>query len=417
MHISEFFHLFKSIALRNIILCYSISRMAVTINIVVTYWFVWELTNSATVLGFLGSITVVATLTGLFSGIIVDRYNKFKLLIISDISRFLILLLVPIVYFNDLVSWGYFSIMLLLMNVVSQFYSPTIRSILLERANEKNLSSINSSLFIIEQVSLIMGASIAGILFIPLGITNAYLLTATLFIFSFLLILFTKKTMSDKSSINTTSTKENSRTILTDFKETYIFIFKTPVLAHSTPLILFLFFSFAPVFILLSVWSDEVLGKGAFGYSMMEIAYPIGMAIGGVCSNYFYKKFSTRTLITFCLIFAGISTLFFSFSRELVLSLFCLMVLGSCLAVANVSLVNIQTKVVPEYLRGRFFATTQTFISLVLPLGYSLSGYLTSFFGITSIFIFISVSFLLSSLIFFNLNSIKVYEKSLQLSN
>lgn len=396
------------------LICYSISRFSGIAIVIFTNWYVWEQTKSASILGLMSTISGLAAISGLVTGVFVDKTSKFNIIVISDFVKFLILFLLFILLKSLGFSWVFISIILLIHGIINQFYSPAMRTHMISVLGEEKIPSINGKLFVIEQLSIVGGASITGIL-ISLLDEKFYILISLLFFISFLILSIHKKLDNykelPKEPKEQNNNKQKMKSFFSDFQTTYSFFYHNKLLWETMPLILILFFSFTPFFVLLSMWADAVLNKGAMGYALMEIFFPVGMMVGGLITSFLTKKLDERNILTICLFLAGTMILIFSFSTILIISLIVLALIGMFISIANLVFVNIQTDAIPHDLRGRYFSTSQTFIHLTTILGYSVIGLLADKINITYIFMATGFSFFISACAIFLLPSIKAYTK------
>src|SRR5699024_12757845 len=127
----------------------------------------------------------------------------------------------------------------------------------------------------------------------------------------------------------------NINSFLSYFLSIYFFFYRNLLFCETMPLILIFFFSFTPVFVLLSMWAYAVLNKGAMGYALMEVFFPVGMMVGGLISSFLTKKLDERKILTICLFSAGTMILIFSFSTILIISLIVLALIGMFISIAN----------------------------------------------------------------------------------
>lgn len=305
-----------------LLICYGIARFSNTAIIIFTYWYVWEQTKSAMVVSLIGAVSGIAALSGLFTGLIVDRFDKYKLIIFCDFFKFLLMFILFISLFLMEFSTLLVCSILLIVGILNQVYSPAMRTHMITVLGENKISSINGKLFTIEQLSIVGGASITGIFIIPMGIFS-YILISAMFLSSFLLLLVLKRISQHHEDDTDTKmeydNKYNFKSLLSDFKSTYSFIYNNKLLLHTTPLILILFFCFSPFLVLLSIWSDVVLNKGALGYSLMETFFPIGMMIGGLLSTLLIKILDSRKILSLSLFLSASMTLSFSLSKNLII--------------------------------------------------------------------------------------------------
>ena len=122
--------------------------------------YVYRLTGSALSVGLMLMATAAPSLlVGLFAGVIVDRYDRRKIMIAADILRGVLILLVPVLVPLSVI-WLY--ILVLLISAVSRFFDPAYESILPEVATDEELAAANSLLAISSFGSTAVGFAAAG---------------------------------------------------------------------------------------------------------------------------------------------------------------------------------------------------------------------------------------------------------------
>lgn len=126
---------------RNSILLISsstITRVGDTVFEYAIRWWVASKSNSASLLAFIMSLeTIVDTLFNLVGGVFADRYDRKKILILTDIINGLACLFL---FFT--ISDSQFAIIILcivniILSISYSFYSPAIKSIVVEIIEEK----------------------------------------------------------------------------------------------------------------------------------------------------------------------------------------------------------------------------------------------------------------------------------------
>jgi len=76
-----------------------ISRIGNGIHEIALAWLVLELTGSALSMGAILAVSILPNLLfGLPAGVIVDRFNRKRIMVLSDLSRTLIVLVIPVAY-------------------------------------------------------------------------------------------------------------------------------------------------------------------------------------------------------------------------------------------------------------------------------------------------------------------------------
>jgi len=103
---------------------------------------VFRLTDSVMSVSLMLMATAVPSLlVGLFAGVVVDRYDRRRIMIAADLIRAVLVLLIPFLVPHNIV-WLY--IMVMLSSAVGQFFDPAHESVLPEIATEEELASANS---------------------------------------------------------------------------------------------------------------------------------------------------------------------------------------------------------------------------------------------------------------------------------
>jgi MFS family permease len=147
---------------------------------------VYRLTGSALSVGLMLIAAVLPSIAiGLFAGVLVDRFDRKKIMLVSDLLRALLSFLIPfMVVRNQLWLYG----IVMLSSMVGQFFNPAQESILPEIAGEKELSAANSLMAISGFASTAMGFALCGWITSRYPLHWAFYLDALSFLFSTLCI-------------------------------------------------------------------------------------------------------------------------------------------------------------------------------------------------------------------------------------
>src|SRR5512136_1980002 len=147
---------------------------------------VFRLTNSAMSVGFMLMATAAPSLlVGLFAGVLVDRFDRRKIMIAADLCRALLVFLIPFLVRLNIV-WLY--VIVMLTSAIGQFFDPAHESVLPEVASERELASANSLMAISSFGSTAIGFAASGFL-ASINIYYAFYLDALSFLISAVCIL------------------------------------------------------------------------------------------------------------------------------------------------------------------------------------------------------------------------------------
>jgi len=223
---------------------------------------VYRLTGSALSVGLMMMATAAPSLlVGLFAGVIVDRYDRKKIMIVTELLRAVLIALIPFLVAQNIV-WLY--IIVALTSAIAQFYDPAHESVLPEVAPEEELAAANSLMAISSFGSTAIGFAASGLIAAAANINWAFWLDAISFLVSALCIVFVSiKPLGAEEEASAAMVVRNLRVGLR-------FLADTPVLRS-------LFLVYVPVLIsyglsnsLLLPFSDRALGANEFQYGLQE---------------------------------------------------------------------------------------------------------------------------------------------------
>src|SRR5689334_3871560 len=119
-----------------------ISSMGSALTTLAASILVYRITGSALSVGLMLIATSGPTiLIGLIAGVFVDRYDRKRIMLVSDYLRAILILLIPfLIPFN--IFWLY--IIVALCSGITQFFDSAHASVLPEVASEEELSAANS---------------------------------------------------------------------------------------------------------------------------------------------------------------------------------------------------------------------------------------------------------------------------------
>lgn len=344
-----------------------ISTFGDTLYLVAMLWIAAEITDSSTKLSFISVCdSLPAIFLGFFSGVIVDRNCKKKIMIIADLARCLLIFIFSVVFVYGKVSIYYIFILTLLIAFFQGLYNPAQFSItpkLVEQCNLKNANSIST--FVLNVITII-GNSVCGFVFKYLGV----LWTLWVDCISFILSAFCSKKIHYVEIIEK---KEEEKT---NWIEESISAVK--YLSGKQNLLLLLFLSLtlnlvSGSFYCLPLFIKNTLRQDIAIYGIVEAFGAAGMLLGAllvikIVSNHYYI-IMILTGVFECICFIGIAL---SISP---LSVFVLRFLLGCNnAIFNVMFATLFQQEVEDTYRGRIYTISYMVSTISLPISALLSG-------------------------------------------
>ena len=146
-------------------------------------WLVLELTNSGFGLGLVTALQWLPVLLfGAWAGVLADRFEKRKVLIVTNVSNAALSLLLGVVVISGIVELWMVIVFALLTGVVTALDNPTRQTFTYEmvgRERLQNAVSLNTATFTTARV---IGPAVAGILIAGVGIGECFLVNTVSFV-------------------------------------------------------------------------------------------------------------------------------------------------------------------------------------------------------------------------------------------
>lgn len=170
----------KSPNFRNYFFGHSLSTIGTWIQQVTLAWIIYELTNSAALLGIIGFCALIPQLlVSPIAGAWIDKVNKQKFLVIIQILFFIQTIALGLLYRFDLFTPPILICMSLLLGILTAIDTPLRQSLLSLIVEDKSLLSnalaLNAMIF---NASRFIGPPIAGILLSVIGAEMCFYLNA-----------------------------------------------------------------------------------------------------------------------------------------------------------------------------------------------------------------------------------------------
>jgi len=353
-----------------------VSLVGTWIQSVAHSWLVFQLTNSAFLLGVVGFLSSIPIFVfSLFGGVLADRLNKRNILIITQTSfMFLAFLLAALTQFKIITPWQIMFIAVL-NGLIMAFDAPARQSIIVELVGREHLFNaitLNSVAF---NSSRIIGPAIAGVLVSLIGMSGCFYLNGI----SFLAVIIALIYIRLGKGYN-----ENNNSALKDIKEGLIFISRNPLILALVSMVAAMSLFGISYVILMPVLADNVLGVGVRGLGVLMSSTGIGALIGALgLARMGDFKYKGRFLIGTVFLFS-IALTFFSLSKNYFLSIFILVFIGYS-SVVPLALVNTLLQAnVPDKFRGRVMSVFMITFAGTTPFGNLISGSLAQALGVSN---------------------------------
>jgi MFS family permease len=330
-------------------------------------WLVYRLTGSAWWLGVIGFASQFPVfLVAPLGGITADRYNRHNVVIWTQIFSMIFDSALAVLTLAKVVKVEHVLILAILSGIVSAFDIPARQSFLVDMVGKEDLMNaiaLNSSMF---NGARIIGPSIAAILIAKVGEGWCFAINGVSY-FAVLIGLFMMRVTRPMALAKHASP-------LTHLAEGFTFVRRTTPIRAILMLLGLVSLVAMPYTVLMPIFADKVLHRGASGMGILMGATGVGALLGALTlASRTGVKGLGRWVMFSCAGF-GASLLMFSFSRYFWLSTAILVPTGFCMMLGMSSSNTLIQAMVPDHLRGRVMALYSMMFMGMAPIGAYIGG-------------------------------------------
>jgi MFS family permease len=238
-------------------------------------WLVLTLTHSSTALGAVVALQTVPVLVlGPYGGVIADRIDKRRLMIVLQGAMGVQALILGLLTVTGSVRVWEIGVLAALLGLNNAFENPARQSFMLELVGAEHLRNAVSLNSVLVNVARVIGPAVAGLLIATVGDGVAFLVNAA----SFIPVVGSLMTM-DATALHPSPPAPRARGQL---REGLSYVRRTPELA--VPLVMMglagcLTYEFQ---VTLPVMASRGLNVGATGFGFMTAAMGVGAVLGGL---------------------------------------------------------------------------------------------------------------------------------------
>lgn len=326
---------------------------------------------------------VVATL---FTGVLVDRYDRKKIIIIVDSVQALVTLILMYLFWTETVTIIHILLILGIRAFLQAFHMPATEAIVPLMVPKDKLSRINGLRQFSDGASGALGPVIAVFLLNFLEIRIILLLDPLTFLLAIIPVLLIK-IPSPKKKIK----KKGESSFKAEFFEGITFILEKPGLLP----LMFLFsvtnFFFTPLTVLLPLFIIQTHAKGKDELAIMMLLLQIGIIAGSILMMV-WKGFNRKilgTVLAMGWIFTGmlIIAIIPPASEIFYMIGFGFLVVGLALVILNATILTLYHAIIPPDKLGRFTAVRRTIIWFTVPVSSLFAGIIADYLDIRLIFL------------------------------
>ncbi|MGI5852914.1 MAG: MFS transporter [Bacillota bacterium] len=363
----------------------TISRIGDSIDSLAIMWMVLELTGSTLLMGTVMVCNMLPNIfLGPFAGVLADRFNRKKLIIISDIARGLLVTVLAFLFMTDRLAVWMIFVVTALTSVFETAQHPSRMAVRPSLVRPEDLITSNSMHSFGENVAQMIGLACAGAIIATLGIGGALLIDFLTFMISAFLISLIKipsATSSDNQDANLTVAR-----LFKDLGEGLNYVRSTRIIVISVTLACLTNFFFGPINVLLPVFVKVNLNLDVAGLSQALLIQTVFMLLSSLTVSYIVKKIGERWALRSGLLLIACGYALMYFAKSILAVIACISILGFGVPIASAGLQTIIQRNTPAEKMGRVSAVMSTLALAAIPLSTASAGYLGEIMPISTLF-------------------------------
>ena len=378
-NISGIKNLFRALCSRNYRLFLagqSVSMVGTWMQQVAMSWLVYRITGSVFLLGVVGFTSQIPTfLFAPVAGVLADRWNRRRLLIITQaLAMFQAALLAAVVLSGTVQVW-HIVVLSLLLGVVNAFDIPIRQSFVVEMVYQRedlgNAIALNSSMV---NGARLIGPAIAGLLVASVGEGACFVLNSI----SYLAVLVALVAMRLNPIPQHLKQRRN---VFYELREGFTYAYGFGPIRSILLLIALVSLMGMPYAVLIPVFAKEVLHGGAHTFGFLMTASGCGALAGTVYLASRKSVVGLGKLIIFTTFLFAVGIAIFAVSSNILLSLVSLVMAGFGAMTFAASCNTILQTILEEKMRGRVMSFFTVAFVGIAPFGSFGAGAMADIIG------------------------------------
>ncbi len=349
---------------------------------------VFVLTHSAVaVSGVLIAQYLPVFLLGPIAGVFVDRWNRRRTMVVSDVARAFIALLPLIVPLVLRLPTIYVSVFLI--STFSRFFMPArsgLLQVIVDEEQQPQAASITQATF---ALSFIIGPAIASPLYFAVGPVVACIINAVSFVISAVSVRAIRASKADLHPYSKPVTEKATGGVKSVMRELFAgfrFVIQTRALLIVVFLILIAMLGGGSLNALDIIFVNQRLHVSTSLYGPLVAVGGLGTLLGAIGAGLLSKRIMPRHILAGSVFLLGLGLMIYAFQTQYILAIIVMFITGIPQGGIDVGFTPILLGTTPRSLIGRVESVIETAMFGVSLISIALAGYFGQFIPVYIIY-------------------------------
>lgn len=377
------FAVFKNRRFRAMWLAQLVSTVGDSLVDIAAAILVYRVTGSALSVGLVLMATAApALLVGLFAGVVVDRYDRKRIMVICDVLRGVFVLAIPfLISFG--VGWLYLSVAVI--SAIGTFFHPAHSAVLPEIASDEELAAANSMLAISGFGSTAVGFTAGGLIASAASVDWAFYVNSATFLASALIIstIAIPKLQADEST--------NAESVLRNLSTGLKYLWESDILRSLLIISAGVAVTFGLHNALLLPFAVQALGATEFVFGLQEGLTSLAFVFGSLFMAARADRLREGQWLTIAYIGMGVVGVLYARATNIPWAIALIMVSGFFNAPSSIAGRLIIQRQTTREVRGRVSSTFSVASNVFFLVGMVMVG-LADYFDIRTVYLVTAVA-------------------------
>jgi MFS transporter, DHA3 family, macrolide efflux protein len=361
--------------LRLIFIANFVSMIGSGMNTAAVTWFILQATHSEMSLSALVVLQTVPALLMLpFTGVIIDREDRRRLVMVLDAFRGAVIFTVAVFAFRNRVQVWHLYAMGAVVAAGFWMFWPTITALIQELSPESEFVGANTMLLAGVQGGWMIAGAIVGFVYEHIHLSGVLVLDAATYAVSLICYFAVRKgKVTVKAREIPSHVGEDAwARYMHELREGVHYLRHKP---HVVPLGISWAIFIASMLtqgVTTAPLSDRILHAGAKGYGWLNSGWAVGAFTSTLYAPLFIRWLRGRRSVVWAMAMLALSLTLAPFSRSLALAVMCYVAMGSGRGLAGIAISSTMMEMVPKHFMGRVqntFFFMGTLLQLVTSIG------------------------------------------------
>jgi DHA3 family macrolide efflux protein-like MFS transporter len=356
------------------------SALGASVSTVSIVFLVYIRTGSTLAVTFVGLAGIVPAIAlGLFAGVVADRYNRRRVMILCDGVR--AIAIAGLATYLWFVGFDFPLILgvVVVVTACGSLFSPASNAILPRLVVTAELEDANGLLMASTQAAQVAGAALGGALITFAGVVPGLGLNALTYLLSAILI---SQVAAELGAIHATGPPSAQRSMTGDLREGWAYMRQHPAILEVTFGFLPSNFLISPVFTFLVVYNALALGGHPVDYAYLVAAESAGVAVGALTVGRIRARRFAGPMMGLSAAAQGLVVAGLGLNHSFDVALPLLVLSGATLGMINAVYFSTMQAIVPNEVIGRVLSIDQVGAFVAIPAGVVVGGLLITSLGI-----------------------------------